>query len=123
MSAEGDLSRLARYESLFELSSEINTASEITQVGEVMARRLKYAADVYSWRYLSIERESVGAAGSGGNALIIDGYQGAATLANVRPEQLSSFEAGLWEKAKNCFSGWGGAGRSESVSTEAVSKG
>lgn len=103
MSAEGDLSRLARYESLFELSSEINTASEIAVVGDLMARRLKYVADVYSWRYLSIEGESVGSAGSGGNGLIMDGYQGAATLTNVRPEHLSSFEAGLWERRKTSF--------------------
>jgi signal transduction histidine kinase len=100
MSPEGDLARLTRYESLFELSSEINTAGEIARVGDLMARRLKYVADVFSWRYLSIEGESIGSTSSGGNALLIDGYQGAATLTNVLPDQLSRFEAGLWENRK-----------------------
>ena len=103
MSAEGSLSRLTRYESLFELSSEINTASEIARVGDLMARRLKYVADVFSWRYLSIERESIGSSNSEGNAMIIDGYQGTATLTNVLPDHLSSVESKLWAKRKTSF--------------------
>jgi signal transduction histidine kinase len=103
MSAEEALSRLTRYESLFELSSEINTASEIARVGDLMARRLKYVADVFSWRYLSIERESIGAANSEGNALIIDGYQGMATLTHILPDHLSSVESKLWANRKTCF--------------------
>src|SRR5437773_12500549 len=100
MAAEGSLSRLTRYESLFELSSEIHTASEIARVGDLMARRLKYVADVFSWRYLSIERESIGSSNREGNALIIDGYQGTATLTNVLPDHLSSVESQLWAKRK-----------------------
>ncbi|GIK39579.1 MAG: hypothetical protein BroJett011_34120 [Chloroflexota bacterium] len=103
MSAEGSLSRLTRYESLFELSSEINTASEITRVGDVMARRLKYVADVFSWRYLSIEGESIGSSNSAGNVLIIDGYQGTATLTHILPDHLSSVESKLWANRKTCF--------------------
>ncbi|HXV42647.1 MAG TPA: hypothetical protein VEC96_06260, partial [Anaerolineae bacterium] len=103
MSAEGSLSRLTRYESLFELSSEINTANEIARVGDVMARRLKYVADVFSWRYLSIEGESIGSSNSKANAMIIDGYQGTATLTNVLPDHLSSVESKMWAKRKTCF--------------------
>ena len=103
MAAEGSLSRLTRYESLFELSSEMNTASEIARVGDLMARRLKYVADVFSWRYLSIERESIGSSNREGNALIIDEYQGTATLTNVLPDHLSSVESQLWAKRKTSF--------------------
>ncbi len=103
MSAEGSLSRLTRYESLFELSSEINRANEIARVGDLMARRLKYVADVFSWRYLSIEGESIGSSNREGKAMIIDGYQGTATLTNVLPDRLSSVESNLWAKRKACF--------------------
>src|SRR3974390_629176 len=103
MSAEGSLSRLTRYESLFELSREINTASEIARVGDLMASRLKYVADVFSWRYLSIEGESIGSLSATGNAMIIDGYQGKATLTNVLADHLSSVESNLWAKRKSCF--------------------
>jgi signal transduction histidine kinase len=103
MSAETALSKLARYESLFELSSEINTTSEITRVSDLMARRLKYVADVFSWRYLSIEHKNVGSLDNGGSVMVIDGYRGAATVSNVLPDQLSSVESMLWAKRKTCF--------------------
>ena len=103
MSVEEALSRLTRFESLFELSSEINTANEIARVGDTMARRLKYVADVFSWRYLSIESESIGSSNSEGTALIIDGYQGTATVTNVLPDQLSTVETRLCAKRKTCF--------------------
>jgi len=103
MSDEGSLSRLTRYESLFELSREINTASEIARVGEVMSSRLKYVADVFSWRYLSIEGESIGSSSATGNAMIIDGYQGMATVTNELPNRLSSVECELWAKRKTAL--------------------
>src|SRR5690554_2075249 len=103
MPAEEALSRLTRYESLFELSSEINTANEIARVGDVMARRLKYVADVFSWRYLSIECESIGASNYQGNAMIIDGHQGTATVTHMLPDQLSTIESEFWAKRKTCF--------------------
>ena len=103
MSAEEALSRLTRYESLFELSSEINMASEIARVGDLMARRLKYVADVFSWRYLSIESESVGASSTAGKALVIDGFQGTATVSTILPGDLSYVEADLCAKRKTYF--------------------
>jgi signal transduction histidine kinase len=103
MSEDESLSRLTRYESLFELSREINSTNEIARVGDVMARRLKYVADVFSWRYLSIECDTVGSLSTDGNAMIIDGYQGAATLTNILPVDLSSVESKLWASRKTCF--------------------
>jgi signal transduction histidine kinase len=103
MPTEEALARLMRYESLLGLSSEINTANEIARVAYVMARRLKYVADVFSWRYLSIESESIGASSNEGNAIIIDGYQGTATLTNVLPDNLSSVESRLWANRKMCY--------------------
>ena len=100
---EESLSRLTRYESLFELSREINTASEIARVGDLMSSRLKYVADVFSWRYLSIEGESIGSSSGAGNAMIIDGYQGTAKVTNVLPDHLSSVESQLWAKRKTSF--------------------
>lgn len=103
MLASESLSRLTRYESLFELSSEINTAGEIARVSDVMARRLKYVADVFSWRYLGSESAHIGSTNTHQTALIIDGYQGAATLTSVLPSQLSSVEWDLWARRKTSF--------------------
>jgi signal transduction histidine kinase len=103
MSTEEPLARLARYESLFELCSEINAASEIARVGESMARRLKYVADVFSWRYLSIMSERIGSLSNEGNVLIIDGYRGTTTVSNGLLDQLSSLETRMCAKRKTCF--------------------
>jgi signal transduction histidine kinase len=118
MAAEEALSRLTRYESLFKLSSEINTANDIDRVGDLMARRLKYVADVFSWRYLSIECERIGSSSSEGKAMMIDGYQGTATVTSVLPDHLSSVEAKLWAKRKTCFL----AGETLAEATESLPK-
>jgi hypothetical protein len=49
------LSKVSRYEALFELAAVINAATDIVSVGEVLARRLKYIVDVYSWRYICFD--------------------------------------------------------------------
>ncbi len=103
MPADPALSKLARYESLSELSSEINTANDITRVGDLMARRLKYVAEVFSWRYLRMEGERLGSANPAGNAMLIDGHRGTATVTNVPPDHLSAVECALWAKRKTCF--------------------
>ena len=46
------LSKVSRYEALFELTGVINAANDIESVGQVLARRLKYMVDVYCWRYI-----------------------------------------------------------------------
>jgi signal transduction histidine kinase len=102
------LSILSRYEALFELSGEVNAATEIAAVGQVLARRLKFVADVFSWRYLCIEPEAGSGPASGAGpqagagpeagagALVVDGYRGEATVERLDPAELSPLERGLW---------------------------
>ena len=73
MPIEEDLSRLTRYEAIFELSSEINMSDEIAQVSELLASRLKYVADVFSWRYFAVESECIDSSNSEKKVIIIDG--------------------------------------------------
>ena len=101
--SEESLSRLTRYESLFELSSEINAAHEIARVGDLMASRLKYVADVFSWRYLTMEHESLDSSSSERKVMIIDGYRGTSTINNIPNDHLSSVESGLCAARKTCF--------------------
>ncbi len=103
MPIEEDLSRLTRYEAIFELSSEINTSDVIAQVGELMARRLKYVADVFSWRYFAVESESIDSSNNEKKVIIIDGYQGKATVTYIPLEDLSRVESLLWVERKVCF--------------------
>ncbi len=103
MSIEEDLSRLTRYEALFELSSKINTADDIAQVGELLAHRLKYVADVFSWRYFAVESESIGSSNSEKKVIIIDGYRSQATVAYILLEDLSKVESKLWAERKVSF--------------------
>ncbi|MEE8212344.1 MAG: hypothetical protein V3T85_10525, partial [Acidiferrobacterales bacterium] len=51
-STQALLSKVSRYEALFELAGIINAAVTIEAVGEVLAHRLKYIVDVFSWRYI-----------------------------------------------------------------------
>lgn len=93
------LSKLSRYEALFELASVINSAMDIHAVGDVLARRLKYIADVYSWRYLCFEDDPEDrecSVGTGHKALVIDGYRGQANVQMAVPASSLSYEVGLW---------------------------
>ena len=103
MPTEEELSRLTRYEAIFELSSKINTSDEIGQVGELLASRLKFVADVFSWRYFNVESEYVDSSNSEKKVLIIDGYRGQATVSYIPLENLSKFESNLWEERKVSF--------------------
>jgi signal transduction histidine kinase len=103
MQKEEDLSRLTRYEAIFELSSEINMSDEIAQVGELLAGRLKYVADVFSWRYFAVESEGIDPSMNEKKVLIIDGYRGQATVAYLLLEDLSKVESKLWVERKVCF--------------------
>jgi signal transduction histidine kinase len=95
MATEGALSTLSRYEALFELSSEVNASTDIAQVGELLARRLKYVADVFSWRYFSLEPE--------GSAIVVDGFRGRGTVQQVPIDQLCRIEVDLWKGRKSRF--------------------
>lgn len=94
------LSKLSRYEALFELTGVINAANDIESVGEVLARRLKYIADVYSWRYICFDGDPEVSEGRQATAIIVDGYRGRADVQRTVPETLSDFELELWRDRK-----------------------
>ena len=94
------LSKVSRYEALFELTGVINAASDIESVGEVLARRLKYIADVYSWRYICFDGDPEDTEGPEPIAIVVDGYRGSADVMRTTPAALSSFEAKLWRDRK-----------------------
>ena len=103
MATKSALSLLSRYEALFELSSEVNTSQEIAQVGHLLARRLKYVADVFSWRYFSLEYEGTGSATDQRVAMVVDGFRGKATVGSIPIERLCHVELKLWEGKKSRF--------------------
>lgn len=102
MATEGALSTLSRYEALFELSSEVNASTEIGQVGTLLVRRLKYVADVFSWRYFSLEPEGSHTAGQR-VAIVVDGFRGQASVDHIPVDRLCSVEVELWRGKKSRF--------------------
>jgi signal transduction histidine kinase len=94
------LSKVSRYEALFELAGVINAASDIESVGQVLARRLKYIADVYSWRYICFDGDPEDTEGPEPIAIVVDGYRGGAEVMRTAPAALSSFEAESWRDRK-----------------------
>jgi signal transduction histidine kinase len=94
------LSKVSRYEALFELAGVINAASDIESVGEVLARRLKYIVDVYSWRYVCFDGNPENTGGPEPIAIVVDGYRGSAEVMRTVPSDLSSFEAESWRDRK-----------------------
>jgi signal transduction histidine kinase len=102
MATEGALSTLSRYEALFELSSEVNASTDIAQVGELLVRRLKYVADVFSWRYFSLEPEGSHVAGRQ-VAIVVDGFRGRATVNLIPVGELCNVEVDLWKGRKSRF--------------------
>ena len=94
------LSKLSRYEALFELTGVINAARSIEAVGEVLAHRLKYIADVYSWRYLCFDGDPEDEEGPEAVAIVVDGYRGHADVMRTIPAALSKLEGELWRERK-----------------------
>jgi signal transduction histidine kinase len=94
------LSKVSRYEALFELTGAINGASSIESVGEVLARRIKYIVDIYSWRYICFDGDPEDSEGPEPTAVVVDGYRGGAEVMRTGPTGLSDFEAGLWRDRK-----------------------
>lgn len=103
MPKEKELSRLSRYEAIFELASKINTSNEISKVAELLAGRLKYVADVFSWRYFAVGSEHVDSSNSEIKVIIIDGHRGQATIGYHQLVELPEFETGLWKERKVSF--------------------
>ena len=99
-SMQGLLSKVSRYEALFELTGVINAASDIEAVGQVLAQRLKYISDVYSWRYICFDGDPEDSEGPEPTTIIVDGYRGHAEVTRTIPGALSRFEADLWRDRK-----------------------
>lgn len=99
MSSDNALSLLSRYEALFELSGDINAATEIETAAQLLAGRLKYVADVYSWRYLRIETDGAGEARES-TALVVDGYRGQGMVQRTTAPALCAFEMRLWDMGR-----------------------
>jgi signal transduction histidine kinase len=94
------LSKLSRYEALFELTGVINAATDIESVGDVLARRLKYIADVYSWRYVCFDGDLEETERPEPTAIVVDGHRGRSEVMRSTPGTLSSYEVGLWHDRK-----------------------
>jgi signal transduction histidine kinase len=94
------LSKLSRYEALFELTEEINVAQTIESVGEVVARKLKYIVDVFSWRYVCFDGNPESVEGPEPVAIVIDGFRGRAAVQRTAPDTLSDIEVELWQDRK-----------------------
>jgi signal transduction histidine kinase len=103
MATESALSTLSRYEALFELFGEVNTSTEIAQVGELLARRLKYVADVFSWRYFSLEAADSQSSMDQRVAIVVDGYRGKAAVDHIPVDRLCNVELELWSGKKSRF--------------------
>jgi signal transduction histidine kinase len=99
-SARDLLSKVTRYEALFELTGVINAAGDIESVGQVLARRLKFIADVYSWRYVCFDGDPEDPEGPEPTAIVVDGYRGSADVLRTIPAALSKLEAELWRDRK-----------------------
>ena len=104
MTALQELSRLARYESLVELSDGFNRSSDVDATAKIFARKLKYIGDVLCWRYLDsgmvVDRDRgqvvISRVGRDVEQVIVDTpgsrvYEGEA-LAKIRPSLPSAFQ-------------------------------
>jgi len=94
---------VSRYEALFELAGVINRSVDIESVGETLARRLKYIADVHSWRYVCLDGDPQEADGSDPAAIVVDGHQGRAQVLRATATALSRIELELWSSRKTCI--------------------
>ena len=70
MTALQELSRLARYESLVDLSDGLNRSRDVDATAKIFARKLKYLGDVLCWRYLD-------------SGMIVDGDRGQVAISRV----------------------------------------
>ena len=91
---------MSRYEALFELTGVINAAADIESVGELLARRLKYIADVFSWRYICFAGDPEDTTGPEPVSIVVDGFRGSAEVTHPKLADFSRFEATLWRDRK-----------------------
>jgi len=100
MAVDADISRLSRYEALFTLSSEINASTKIESAGQVLASKLKFVADVFSWRYFCLH-ESTDRERPNAIAIVVDGFRGQARVENISTEKFCDLEMRLWRARKS----------------------
>ena len=94
------LSKVSRYEALFELTGEINAAGDIETVGQLLAQRLKYIADVYAWRYICFDGDPDHSGDTQPVAIVVDGHRGQAEVLRSSPDKLGDYEMSLWRERK-----------------------
>jgi signal transduction histidine kinase len=94
------LSKVSRYEALFELAEKINAASDIESVGKVLAQRLKYITDIYSWRYICFDGDPEEPETKEPTAIVVDGHRGRGDFQWTVPAALSNLELQLWRDRK-----------------------
>ncbi len=94
---EDQLAKLGRYEALLELTAAINASADIFESAQLLARRLKYVADVFAWRYISVHEDAGATEGEGASAMIIDGFRGRAQVLEAATTSLSDLETALWD--------------------------
>jgi len=83
------------------LTAAINTARDIEATGEILARKLKFIADVYSWRYICFDGDPEATEGPEPTAIVVDGYRGRADTLRTTHAALSEFERELWVGRKS----------------------
>ena len=94
------LSKVTRYEALFELAGVINAAVDIEAVGDVLAQRLKYIADAFAWRYICFDGDPEDSDGPEPTAIVIDAFRGRAIVTRTTKETLSKLEGKFWRERK-----------------------
>ena len=99
-SSQDLLSKVSRYESLFELTDIINVATDIESVAGILAQRLKYIADAYVWRYICFDGDPEDFDGPEPPAIVVDGFRGRADVTKTTQAALSEFETNLWHTRK-----------------------
>ena len=100
MPADTILSKLARYEALFQLAGKMNALADVGLIGTAFASGLKYVTDIYSWRYLGITDQVDDSPPGNASLLVIDGYVGKAIVSSVAPSSVSEFEQGLLQSQR-----------------------
>jgi signal transduction histidine kinase len=94
------LSKVSRYEALFELTGVINAAASIEAVGDVLAQRLKYIADAFAWRYICFDGDPEDSESPEPTAIVIDTLRGRAEVTRTTQATLSDLEMRLWRERK-----------------------
>jgi len=94
------LSKVSRYEALFELTRAINAAVDIESAAQILAQRLKFITDVFAWRYFCVDEEAGRTSGAEPLTIVVDGFRGSANVSRTTPAALSAFEAEILREYK-----------------------